>query len=87
MAARVFPQYQHIAIKTHRFGTHNFVGHAVFEHAVLVDARFMGKGIAADNRLVGGHRYPDKRTEQATATGQLRGIHTGRNLVVALPGV
>src|SRR5690606_20274833 len=35
-----------------RFGRHDFVGLGVFEHTVLMDARFVGKRIGADDGLV-----------------------------------
>ena len=39
-----------------RFGSHNFIGLGIFQHAILMDAAFMRKGIPADNRLVVLHR-------------------------------
>ena len=35
----------------------DLVGLAVFQHAVLVDARRVGEGVAADDRLVGLHGH------------------------------
>ena len=36
-----------------RFGVHDLVRGALFQDAVLVDARLVGEGIASHNRLVG----------------------------------
>ena len=33
-------------------GVHDFVGRALFEHAVLMDAGLVGEGVLADDRLV-----------------------------------
>ncbi len=34
------------------FGAHDLVGGPFFQHAILVNARLMRKGIASDNRFV-----------------------------------
>ena len=38
------------------FRFHDLVGFPILQHAVLVDARFVGEGIGADDRLVARRR-------------------------------
>ena len=37
---------------------HDLVGFTMLEHAILMDAGLMGKGIGTDDRLVGLNRKP-----------------------------
>lgn len=46
-------------------GRHDFVGFAVLQHAVLMDAGLMRKGVAADDGLVGGDGAADDERQQA----------------------
>ena len=67
------------------FGRHDLVGAGVLQHAVLVDAAFMGKGIGADDRLVGLHRHAGDAADQARRLGDFRSDDAGahRQHVVA----
>ena len=40
------------------FGLHDFVSAAVFQHAVLVNARFVGERIRPDDGFVALHLHP-----------------------------
>ena len=42
--------------QAHVLGAHDLKGFGVFQHAVLVDAAFVGKGVLADDGLVELHR-------------------------------
>jgi hypothetical protein len=53
VAARMLAQDQLVAAQADGLGLHDLIGHGIFEHAVLVNAGFVGKGIGADDRLVG----------------------------------
>ncbi len=53
MPAGMFAQHQAGLGHAHRFGAHDLIGLVVLEHAVLVDAGFMGKGIGAHDGFIG----------------------------------
>jgi hypothetical protein len=53
IATRVFAQHNLIIFQPNQLGIHNFICEFVLQHAILVNARFMGKGIGTDNRLLG----------------------------------
>ena len=50
-------------------GINDFIGEPVFEHAVLMDARFMGKGIGTHNGLVGLHHHAGEIGDQTRGLG------------------
>ena len=54
-AAAVLAQHQIGLGQAHVLGPHDLVGAALLEHAVLMDAGLVGKGVAADDRLVALH--------------------------------
>src|SRR2546422_7586087 len=53
MSARVLAQHQARARDPHLFRADDLVREPVLQHAVLVDPRFVGEGVAADHGLVG----------------------------------
>ena len=53
MAARVLAEHQAGVAHSDRLGRHDLVGGVMAQHAVLVDAAFMGEGVAAHDGLVG----------------------------------
>ena len=53
MAAGMLAHHQGRAAEADGFRSHDLVGAGMLQHAVLMDARFMGEGIGADDRLVG----------------------------------
>src|SRR5262249_10221008 len=60
-----------------RVGAHDLVGLLVLEDAVLVNAALMGKGVGADNRLVGLYRHSGAGGDQARYARQLSRIDVG----------
>ena len=52
MAAGMFPHHDFASRKTDPFGIDNFIGLAHLKKPVLVNTRFMGKGIPPHNRFV-----------------------------------
>src|SRR4029077_584227 len=52
VAAGVFAEHQVAARETNVLRAQDLVGGMVLEHAVLVDARLVGKGVLAHDRLV-----------------------------------
>ena len=54
-------------------GRHDLVGGGILQHAVLVDAAFMGEGVAADDRLVGLHGKPVIAETQPRGAGEQLG--------------
>src|SRR5690554_7790847 len=71
---------------TNRLGTHDLVGLAVLEHPILVNARFVGKGVGADNGLVRLHRETGDARYQARCTEDVFGNNTGIHLEYVLAG-
>ena len=61
--------------QTDRAGINDFVGEAVFEHAVLVDATLVSKGVGAHDRLIGLHRHAGEIAHQPRGLGDLLGAH------------
>src|SRR5438034_5980343 len=51
MTPGVFPENDAAAGNTDGIGRHNFVRHGSFQHAVLVDSRFMSERIVTDDSL------------------------------------
>ena len=49
----MFAQHQGALVETNRRRIHDLIGALIFQHPILMDAGFMGKGIGADNRFVG----------------------------------
>src|SRR6185369_8917515 len=77
VAARVLAHDEQRFARADRLGTHDFVGAGVFEHAVLVNARFVRKGVGADDRLVRLHDHAGAHADQAAGADQLRGVDAG----------
>ena len=57
VAAGVLAEHEARAVGADGFGSHDLVGRTMLEHPVLMNARFVGKCIRADDRLV--RRYRD----------------------------
>ena len=55
-------------------GINDFVGEAVLQHTVLVDAGFMGKGIGTHDGFVGLHRHAGEVGDQARGFVNLLGL-------------
>ena len=55
-------------------GLHDLEGRGLLEDAVLVDARLVGEGVAADDRLVGLHRVAGHVRDQPAGAGDLLGL-------------
>ena len=75
--AAVLAQHQLRLGKAHVFGTHDFVGAAMLQHAVLVDAGFMRESILADHGLVARQAHSQQVGQQARARVQALGDDAG----------
>ena len=64
VAARVLAEHQRRLRHADVLGPHDFVGAAILQHAVLVNAGFVRERVAADDRLVGLDRLAGQRGEQ-----------------------
>ena len=62
---------------TNRFRGHDFISLAVLQHAVLVNAAFMRKGILADNRLIVLNRKPGNGRDIAAGAGDMGRVDRG----------
>ena len=69
--ARVLPEHQTRGGDAHQLGSHDLVGEAVLHDAVLVDARFVGEGVAPDDRLVGLREHAGHVRQQTARAVQL----------------
>ena len=68
-------------------GTHDLVGGALLEHAVLVDARLVGEGVAADDRLVPLDDHAGDRRDHPADRVEPFGLDVGGQAVVVVPGL
>ena len=68
-------------------GTHDLVGRALLEHAVLVDARLVGEGVAADDRLVALDGQAGDRRDHPADRVEPLGLDAGGQAVVVGPGL
>ena len=80
VAARVLANDKVALCAAHRLRGHDFVSFAVLEHAVLMDARLVRKGIGTHNGLVVGNGLTNGHGKQAR-----RGVELlGHNVVLKL---
>ena len=77
VAAGEFSQGQAVGGPTHRLGTHDLVGFAMLQHAVLMNAGFVRKRIGTHHRLVGLHGIAGNPRHQLGCRDDLRGINAG----------
>ena len=57
VAAGMLAQHDIALVDTHRLRGHDLIGAGVLQHAVLVDAGFVGEGVLAHHGLVLLHKY------------------------------
>ena len=74
----VLAENQPVAGQPDRFRSHDLVGCLVLEHAVLMDARLVRKGIVADDRLVDRDRNAGDLRQQAAGRVDLLGDDVAR---------
>jgi hypothetical protein len=72
--ARVLAEDDLAALLADRGGVHDLVGVAGPQHAVLVDTRLMGEGVAAHDRLVVLHRVAGEARHQPGGLEDLGGV-------------
>ena len=77
VAAGMLAQHQRRAVDADVFRAHDFVGLAVGQHAVLVNAGLVGKRVVADNRLVARHEAADHRGKLARYRIELARVDAG----------
>ena len=73
-AAAELAHRQARARKAHRLRGHDLVGERVLEHAVLVDARLVREGVAADDGLVGLDAEAGQVADQPAGVAELLGV-------------
>ena len=71
MASRVFTKHQFGIAPANGLRGHYFVRQAVFEHTILVDARFMSKGVRPDDSFIGLHGDTRQLTDQLAGRKKL----------------
>ena len=77
VAAGQLAERQTVGVPADVLGAHDFVGLAVLQHAVLMDAGLVGEGVGADDRLVGLHHEAGDRGNQARSLGDHLGVDAG----------
>jgi hypothetical protein len=87
MATGMFSQHQPRAAQTDRFRAHNFVSVLIFQDAILVNARLVGKCISAHDGFVGLNRDASVVRNHAADTGDLGGINAGFQGIDRAPGM
>ena len=87
VAAGVLAQHQVGPRHADVLGPHDLVGRTLLEHPVLVDARLVGEGIAADDRLVALDGQAGDRREHPADRVEPLGLDLGRQAVVVEPGL
>ena len=83
-AATVAAQHHLRVFPAHIFRAHDLVGAAMAQHAVLVDARFVGEGVGTDDGLVALHRHADQALQQLRSADDARGVDRAVLLVEGL---
>jgi hypothetical protein len=81
------PRTSLVAAQADGFGLHDFIGHGVFQHAVLVNAGFVGKGIGAHDGFVGLHHDAGDHADQAAGGIDVLGVDAGFERHEILAGV
>ena len=66
-----------IVVDTHLLGIHDLVGRYVLQHAILMDAARVGKGVAAYDGLVGLHGHIHQRAYHAARGVYLLRVDVG----------
>ncbi len=69
----MFAQHKRALVQSDRRGIHDLVGALVFQHAILVDARFMGKGVRPYDGLVGLNHHAGVATHHIAGPMNLLG--------------
>ena len=77
VAARVASEHELLGRLADVLRPHDLVGARVLEHPVLVDAGFVRERVAADDRLVGLHRFAGELREQLARLEQRRRCDAG----------
>ncbi len=82
VAAGVLAEHDLPADLAHRGGVDDLIGRALREHPVLVDARLVGEGVLAHDRLVPLHLVAGEPRDHPARAGQLLGadarLQTGK---------
>ena len=80
-------QHQGVSGDAHPFRLHDFVGGAVFQHAVLVDARCVAESVFPNDGLVGLNGHAGDAADHAAGPVDLSGVGVDRNPEMVLPGI
>src|SRR5690554_7582079 len=86
ITTRMLTQHQAVGVPAYVLGTHDLVGLAMLEHAVLVNTGLMGKGIGTHNCLVRLNRETGNGGYQARRRNNVLGIDPGVDMEQILPG-
>ncbi len=84
--ARMFAHDQRRTAPAHALGGHDLVGCGVFQHPILMNATFMGKGVAAHNGFVGLYVKAGDGGQHARDLEQVRGFDAGVKGVLVVAG-
>ena len=70
----MLPQYEIRLRKPNILGPHNFIRGAFFEHAILMDSRFMRKSVSTHDGFVPLHHHPRNVGNQVDSSVPRRGV-------------
>src|SRR5262249_25148488 len=73
--ARAAAEHELLGVLTNVLRPHDLVGPGILEHSVLVDARFVRKGVAPDDRFVRLDRLVGETREQLARLEELLGLY------------
>ena len=81
----MFAEHQIGLREAHVLGPHDFVGARFFEHAVLMDARFVREGVAADDGFVALHLNAGHVRDEAAGGDQTLCLDVGADVIEVMP--
>ena len=85
MSAAMLAEHEFRVRDANVFRSHDLVGAALFQHAVLMDAGFVGESVLADDRLVPLHLHAGDGAEFPAGRRQQTGVDAGLELVEIAP--
>ena len=79
VSPRMFAQHQRTRRQPDRFRAHNFISGVVFQHPILMNARFVRKRIRADNGFIRLDGNAGICADHTAGAGDLGGVNVGGN--------
>src|SRR5438132_5993173 len=87
VTSRMFPENDHAARHPDAVRRHDFVGHGVFQHAVLMDSRLVRECILTNDRFIHLDLFARQLAEHLARAIQLFGLYSRGDVVITLARV